>query len=434
MLLAGSVAVFLFTRFEGNAPVIQTLTASVAIGKEHVHSFRITDEGTGVERVRVWLIAGGKRYELADDRYPGGFFLGADLPIERQVEVTVRPADLGLADGPVELVAEARDYSWRGNASTVSVPLNIDTRPPRVTVLTGLTYVRRGGSELAGYRVDESVTLDGVQVGETFFRGYPNPNVPGGRLAFFALPASLDPVPRPAVVAEDAAGNGSRVELDVRVIERSFPTDEIHLSREFMRRKVAELAGGDSGGDLAAAYLKVNRDLRERNAEQIREICAHSGSERLWAGSFLQLPNSRVGSSFGERRTYRFEEQVIDREVHLGYDLASTSHAVVPAANDGVVVFAGPLGIYGNTLILDHGLGVFSLYGHLSEIGAEKGGPVARGDPIGHTGQTGLAGGDHLHFSMLVDGQFVDPLEWFDARWIREHLESDLAAPAPASS
>lgn len=434
VILAGSVAGFLFTRFEGDAPVIQTLTAPVAIGKEHVHSFRVTDEGTGVERVRVWLVAGGKRQELADDLYPGNFFLGADLPIERQIEVTLRPADLGLADGPAELVAEARDYSWRGNVSTVSVPLRIDTRPPRVTVLTGLTYARRGGSELATYQTDESTVRDGVQVGQTFFPGFVHPQVPDRRLAFFALPASSGPIPRPAVVAEDQAGNRTRVELDLQVIERSFPSDEIHLSRSFIARKFAELVGGDPGADLAAAYLQINREMRQRNAEQIREICAHSGGERLWTESFLQLPNSRVGARFGERRTYRYEEKVIDREVHLGYDLASTSHAVVPAANDGVVVFAGPLGIYGNVVVLDHGLGLFSLYGHLSQIGAEKGSPVARGDPIGHTGQTGLAGGDHLHFSMLVDGHFVDPLEWFDARWIREHLESDLAAPASAPS
>ena len=146
-------------------------------------------------------------------------------------------------------------------------------------------------------------------------------------------------------------------------------------------------------------------------------------AHRIWHGPFLQLPNSSVGSRFGARRTYRFGDREVDRQVHLGYDLASTSQAPVPAANDGVVVFADELGIYGNMVILDHGLGLFSMYGHLSNLGVEKGTLVSRGDELGHTGTTGLAGGDHLHFSMLVSGVFVDPLEWFDPKWIQEHIE-----------
>ena len=106
----------------------------------------------------------------------------------------------------------------------------------------------------------------------------------------------------------------------------------------------------------------------------------------------------------------------------------------MPAGNHGVVAFAGPLGIYGNTVVIDHGLGVFSLYGHLSELSVEAGGRVQKGESVGRTGQSGLAGGDHLHFSMLVHGEFVDPLEWFDAKWIREHLEPKFAAqPKPDS-
>ena len=99
----------------------------------------------------------------------------------------------------------------------------------------------------------------------------------------------------------------------------------------------------------------------------------------------------------------------------------------MPAANSGVVAFAGDLGIYGQSVIIDHGLGLFSLYGHLSEIAVEKGQVAAQGEPIGRTGETGLAGGDHLHYAMMVAGVFVDPLEWFDARWIQEHVEVDLA-------
>ena len=146
------------------------------------------------------------------------------------------------------------------------------------------------------------------------------------------------------------------------------------------------------------------------------------------------MPGSKVGARFAEHRTYSFEGRNVDEQVHLGYDLSSTSQSEIPAANDGVVVYAGTLGIYGSTVVIDHGLGLFSLYGHMSEIAVEKGTPVARGESIGRTGQTGLAGGDHLHFSMLVDGTFVDPLEWFDAKWIEEHIDPKLALPVSPPS
>jgi murein DD-endopeptidase MepM/ murein hydrolase activator NlpD len=106
----------------------------------------------------------------------------------------------------------------------------------------------------------------------------------------------------------------------------------------------------------------------------------------------------------------------------------------VPAANNGRVVFTGALGIYGNTVVLDHGLGLFSLYGHLSEMSVTAGQTVARGDTVGKTGDTGLAAGDHLHFSVMIHGVHVDPVEWWDAHWIQDHVESRLAAFPRAAS
>jgi murein DD-endopeptidase MepM/ murein hydrolase activator NlpD len=420
----------MFTRFEREPPVLRTRLDRIVLGNEHAHEFRVTDEGSGVERIHVWLESGGRTIDLADVTYPGNLFTGANLDIQRTVDVLLRPEQLGVADGPALLVAEARDYSWFGNVARVEVPLQIDTRAPRLSVLTGLTYARRGGTELVVYRVDEETTREGVEVGEYFFGGHPHPQDPMRRLAFYALPPGVAAGELPRLVAEDRAGNRTVTTLNVEVIERSFPKDQIQLSRTFMEGKVAELLGGEPPDDILAAYLKINRDLRAENASTIVEICAQSSADRLWSGSFLQLPGSKVGARFAEHRTYSLDGKQVDEQLHLGYDLSSTSQAEVPAANDGVVVYAGALGIYGNVVVVDHGLGLFTLYGHLSEIGVEKGAPVSRGDPLGRTGQTGLAGGDHLHFSVLVDGIFVDPLEWFDAKWIEEHVEPKLALPA----
>lgn len=117
----------------------------------------------------------------------------------------------------------------------------------------------------------------------------------------------------------------------------------------------------------------------------------------------------------------------IDEQTHMGQDLASTFHAPVPAANNGRVVFADDLGIFGKLVIIDHGLGLQSLYSHLSEISVAVGDTLKKGDLLGKTGVTGLAGGDHLHFGILLHGIQIQPLDWFDARWLRNMLTNRLA-------
>jgi murein DD-endopeptidase MepM/ murein hydrolase activator NlpD len=422
VILGGSLTGYLFTRFETSDPVIQGRVSPVFIGGEHVHQFRLTDKGTGIETSRIWLTSGDAVHELLNEQYPGNIITGAALNTLRLIEVTVRPKELGLSDGPATLFAEARDYSWLGNTTVVQVPLVIDTRAPKIQLITGLTYVRHGGAEAVAYRVNEEQVTHGVQLGDLTFPGFPHPDDPSRNLAFYSLPPSTESGETPQVVATDRAGNRSAVRMPIAIIERSTPEVEIQLSDSFMEAKVSELLG-NTNGEVLDGYLKINREMRAENAAKIREICQESSPDRLWRGPFRQLPNSNVGARFAEKRSYIYKGRNVDSQMHLGYDLASTAHAPIPASNDGVVVFADTLGIYGNTVILDHGLGLFSLYGHLSEFAVEKGQAVAAGEALGATGTTGLAGGDHLHFSIMISGIFTDPLEWLDERWIQEHIE-----------
>ncbi len=429
LALAGAAAGYLWTRFEGDPPVILTRGAEVFVSKEYEHEVRVSDDGTGLESVRVWLVAGDKEHELVNERFPGNLFTGADVPGERSVQAPIDARKLGLADGAAVLHIEARDYSWRGNVARQEVPLTVDTRPPRISLETGLSYVRRGGSEAVVYSVSDDARRDGVEVGEIVFPGFAHPLERGKRLAFWALAAGADPAARPRVFAEDAAGNRATVSVAIHVIEREFPSDTIALTESFMTDKANELGVAlDAGAE--AAYLKINGEMRRENDARIRAVCRESSGERLWSGAFVQMPNTNVGARFAETRSYVIDGRKIDTQVHMGYDLASTTHAPVPAANDGVVVFAGELGIYGNTVILDHGLGLFSLYGHLSELGVGKGDAVQKNGTLGRSGTTGLAGGDHLHYAVLLSGVFVDPLEWFDPKWIHDHIEPKLAPAA----
>lgn len=426
IIMAGSLTGYLFTRFERSPPVIETRTTPIYLGTKGSHEFYVFDEGTGIETVRVYLRKGDLVLELLNETYPGNMFTGADVNIQRHIQINLNPEEIELPDGSARLVIEARDYSWFGNRSEVGIPMFIDTKAPPISLETGLTYVRRGGAEAVVYRVDEENVRHGIELGDYFFPGFPHPADPERSLAFYVFPPHAQPGQGPVVVATDRAHNRSEVRVPIEVIERSFPRDRIELSDPFMQLKVTELLGSPDG-DLLSAYLKINNEMRSENARKIRDICRTSSEDQLWSGAFLQLPNSKVGAHFAEHRTYLYAGRTVDTQLHMGYDLASTAHAPVLAANDGVVIFAEPLGIYGNTVILDHGLGLFSLYGHLSEISITHREAVSRGDPLGKTGTTGLAGGDHLHFAMLIHGVFVDPLEWFDPRWIKEHIEPKLS-------
>ena len=158
----------------------------------------------------------------------------------------------------------------------------------------------------------------------------------------------------------------------------------------------------------------------------MRELIAESDTMFSLDGAMQQMPGSMVTSRYGEQRAYFLEGQRISEAVHLGYDLASTARAPVTAAAAGRVAYAGKLGIYGKCVLIDHGLGLTTLYGHLSSLDVKAEERVTRGQQLGRSGATGLAGGDHLHFSVLVGDVYVDPIEWWDAEWVRTHVQTAL--------
>ncbi|RMD46524.1 MAG: M23 family metallopeptidase, partial [Aquificota bacterium] len=147
----------------------------------------------------------------------------------------------------------------------------------------------------------------------------------------------------------------------------------------------------------------------------------------MFHGKFLQLKNSKMLGGFADYRKYKYKGKIINGAdaYHKGMDFASIKNAPVQAANDGIVRFVGFLGIYGNSIIIEHGMGVFTLYSHLAESKVKEGDTVVKGQEIGITDTTGLAKGDHLHFGVLVQGLEVHPIEWLDRRWIKTRFENE---------
>jgi murein DD-endopeptidase MepM/ murein hydrolase activator NlpD len=308
--------------------------------------------------------------------------------------------------------------------------------PPQLAVLSTQHYVAQGGAEVVVYRVGEGSVRDGVEAGGRFFPGY---DLPGGRagdrFALFAVPYDTPSADGVELVTADAAGNRRAV----RFVDQFFPAppraDDIELDDRFLQKVVpAILAGAPEladKGDLLANFLQINRDLRQANARTLVELGAKSRPEFLWQHPFLAFPGGQVMSSFADRRTYFYRGQKVDQQDHLGFDLASVSRAPVPAANRGVVALARELGIYGNAVVVDHGYGLMTLYAHLSSIAVAEGATVERMQTLGTSGETGLAGGDHLHFSFLLHGLPVRPIEWWDTHWITDRLKRKLGAALP---
>ena len=435
LVLFSGVAGFAWTRLEGSPPELRAPEAILVGADGREFTLEVGDSGSGLRSLTVTLSHAGGEETLAAQEYPGTLLGGGESPHESvSLEVRIDPSKLprGVKDAVLRITAQ--DWSWRGglggNAARLDIPVRIDRRPPHISVATGLTYVRRGGAGVVVYSLAEPTTRDGVQVGDAFFPGYAFGE---GRVAFYAVPTDAPKDPEIRVLAEDEAGNVGRARWPVVVNERDMPRSDVRLPTSFLDTVVQRLSAieGIDASDPAAAFHRINTELRASNEGSIREALADSSSERLWEGHFQQLPNSKVTSRFAEQRRYFVGGNPVSEAVHFGYDLASTQAAPVTAAAAGRVVFAEELGIYGNCVLVDHGLGLGSLYGHLSRVDVQPGQDVARGDTLGLTGATGLAGGDHLHFAILVGGVYVDPLEWWDPAWVRSNIDTRLATSSP---
>jgi murein DD-endopeptidase MepM/ murein hydrolase activator NlpD len=247
------------------------------------------------------------------------------------------------------------------------------------------------------------------------------------KIAFFALRFDQDVNTPMFAYAKDEAGNSARADFDHLTFPKPFKRSRIELDDKFLNRVVPAILETSPEikpeGDTLAKFLAINGDLRRKNAEKIQSFAKQSSPEMLWGGVvFHPFTSSAVEAAFADQRTYVYQGKEVDRQVHLGFDLARTVNSPIVAANAGKVLYADPLGIYGNCVILDHGMGVQSLYGHMSSIRVQVGQMVAKEEELGRSGMTGLAGGDHLHFTMLVNGQMVNPVEWWDQHWIQDRI------------
>jgi murein DD-endopeptidase MepM/ murein hydrolase activator NlpD len=428
-------------RAEG--PRLEIRQPDKLIGQATTLELLVETPGGRFSRVDVAVEQGGQTFPVFTLDQPQQSTVKQEtadrLYVMRQVGKRDIPA---LQPGPARIVVRAARpvmFGLRQAGSETSRDVQVRLEPPRVAVLSTLHYVNHGGAEFVVYRATPPDVESAVRVGDRTYPGFPASGAgikadESTRVAFFALLHDQDLTTPVFLYARDPAGNEATVPLDHRPFPKPFARSRIEIDDGFLRRVVPAIAAttpdmalSTAPEHLLASFLRINGELRRRNAQTIAEQAAKSSSEMFWKDAFQPLGNASVEARFADNRTYTYQGKEIDRQVHLGFDLAVTERIPVLAANRGVVLHAGDLGIYGNSVILDHGLGVQSLYAHLSSIDVKPGEPVDKGRPLGRSGMTGLAGGDHLHFTMLVGGQAVNPVEWWDPKWMQDRVLRKIA-------
>ena len=430
LLFVVALVFVLAKRMEGTPPVMKLELASPFLGASQTLSLQVADEQSGLRKVWVAILKDGQESVLLDKTFPSAGLLAGGLVHKETVQVPFEAQALGIKDGKAILRLVTRDYSWRkwgkGNQQYLEQKVMIDTRAPSIEVLSHAHNLTQGGAGVVVYKLSEDCPSSGVLVGEDFYPGeggnFGDANI---RLAFFALDYRQGPKTVMQLVATDFAGNQTKSGFPYHINGRNFKRDTIRISDQFLNWKMPEFRPQvQMAGDASnlQTFLKVNNDLRKANYETLKTVTTQSDAQIHWHGDFLRLPHAANRAGFGDHRTYVYKGRKVDKQTHLGMDLASLAHSPVPAANNGRVAFTGALGIYGNSVVIDHGFGLFSMYSHLSHIDVSVGQQVKKGEIIAKTGSTGLAGGDHLHFSMLVRHTFVNPLEWWDAKWVQNNV------------
>ena len=434
----------LLNLFEEKKPAIAIQLPSVYLTKSYALALTVTDQGTGLKQVLISITQEGKEKTLANKQYIftgyQALFLGSAGTgvLTDSFEIPIESWKYGMKDGEAVIKISVSDFSWRGwnkgNIVELEKKVIIDTKPPDIEVLSKTHNVSRGGTGLVIYKIEEKNIDSGIQVGEHFYPGYPGmfdqKNV---MAAFFALSHLQGPGTEIYVKAEDPAGNVAKRGFYHYIKEKKFRTDVLKISDSFLQVKMPEFDLGtkdavfdSSEKGLLDKYIYINRNIRTLNIKEVLKPVSETDSVLMWQDRFLRLPGSATRAKFADYRIYKYKGKEVDRQTHMGIDLASVAHAEVPAANSGRVIGVENIGIFGKCVLIDHGFGLCSSYAHLSSVAVKKGDMVKKGDIIARTGATGLAGGDHLHFAMSVHDVFVNPVEWWDQSWIKNNIYSKI--------
>lgn len=414
-------------------PVVSVPAAPKVIGFETPVKIRV-ENSHGTRWVTLAVTQDGKTTEtrVAQAKEQTIFPARNVPPMDLTVKVGKNTTPT-LHDGKARVTVSAVANDFRGKTGTASFDVDVMTEAPRVSADGAQHYINQGGSEMVTFTPGGAWTEAGVKVGDQTFRSFPLPNHPGQYFSLFAFSWQLPGDTPVYVYATNPSGAIARGDFWHKFFPKKFRASTIPLETMNLERVVNQIdPNGKIKGDLVQRFVIINSEMRKVNNKFLADLRLQSEPKFLWTGAFLPMVDSTVESRFADDRTYTWQGKKVDQQTHLGFDLAKLAHSPIPASNDGKVLFADNLGIYGNCVVVDHGFGLQTVYGHMSEFAVKKGDVVKKGQMLGKTGATGLAGGDHLHFTMLIDGVQINPVEWWDPHWLKDRILSRMGVDAPA--
>lgn len=428
LIVAAGVFIFISPQFEKNAPKITFKTNGYWNLKDKLN-INIFDQ-SGIKSYRIIY-----KNEIDGDQLIDIKNINST---QSSLVLDIKPFNLGKNKEKIKIAIEAIDNSkWnflQGNKAYKEFDLTIDRKRPVANVITNSYNIKKGGSAAVVVEVHDKNLKDKYISFNDKYRFELIPFLKENYyMAIIAWPVQEEEFKRVNLVATDKAYNLSVTKVPLYIKDLKIKTDKIKISDRFVENisipvlQKSKMEVPTSNTDI---FVKQNKELRSENVKIIHDASVENMSKELITSykirPFKRLDRAKTFAGFAERRHYYYQNEKIDEAWHLGMDWASVKKAPIKVSNKGTVVFSDYLGIYGNTVIVDHGLGLQSLYAHTSKFNVNKGDNVKANEKIANTGSTGAVFGDHLHFGVLVQGYEVNPVEWMDRNWIRTRITDIL--------
>ena len=424
--IAGAGFIYLSPQFEQNKPKITFSTNEFWNLKDKLQ-ISISDESS-VKYYKVTFIDGNNEVVLAEKVFTNNTNTTQDIFVKPpKLDIFYKGNDVKIK---VTVIDNSKWNFLNGNEITKIYSIKVDKQKPIADIIANSRYIKRGGSAIVIVNVEDDNLKDAYI---SFNKEINFKLVPfykdGYFISLIAWDINIEKFKRVNLIAIDKAGNKTVSKIPLYIQNAYIKKSKLKISNRFIQNvseKVLNKSNIDIPNNDIDTFLAQNDILRKSNVDFLRKMSLEkmdfSKISSFNIKPLKRLKGSKRVSGYGERRHYIYNNKQIDEQWHLGVDFAKYKHSKVYPAADGKVFFNNYLGIYGNTIVLDHGLGLATLYAHLSTTKVQLDQTVYKSTKIGITGITGAVLGDHLHFGVLVQGIEVDPVEWMSRKWLKERI------------
>lgn len=429
VIVIGIAYLYLSPAFEQNKPVIET-EKNIFWNLKSKVQIKIKDD-TGIKYYKITFKDGSKNIVLAQKVIESA---------QKEIIVDVEPPKLDMfykgqaTKIEIEVVDNSKWNFLEGNKAVESINVQIDTKKPIANVIANSRYIQRGGSAVVIVKVKDENLEDAFI---SFNDKQEFKLIPFYKkdyyVALIAWPMDIPSFNRVNLMVIDKANNKTITKVPLYIQKKNYQNDNIKLSEKFIQNvsaSVLEQSFEKIPEDIKDIFIYSNTTLREKNLKTIEQTVLKNSSfemiDNFNIRAFKRLRGSKTVAGYGDRRHYFLNDEKINEAWHLGIDWASVKKAPVKSTNEGIVIFKNYLGLYGNSIIIDHGMGLASLYAHTSSQYVDVGEDISLNQKIANTGSTGAVFGDHLHFGILVQGIEVNPIEWMDRNWIKVRITDIL--------